>query len=230
MGLRVPKKQSIIRPPSHCTSCGERLKAIDLIPVFSYLFLGGKCRYCRATVSPLYPLIELVTACLFAVAPFIAHSFNELLMSWALISLLMIIFVSDLTYMLIPDRVLAVFAVLFLILKFGTLPLVEWGGLFVGAAVGFAVPFFVAVVSRGNMGGGDIKLFTLLGFVLGAKGVLVAFFLSTLYGSLIGGIGLLSGKLKRGKPVPFGPFIVFGTLTAYFFGDALLNWYFHLYK
>jgi leader peptidase (prepilin peptidase)/N-methyltransferase len=229
VGLRVPKKQSIIRPPSHCTSCGERLKAVDLIPVFSYLFLKGKCRYCRATVSPLYPLIELITACLFAVAPLTTHSFSELLISWALISLFMIIFVSDVTYMLIPDRVLAVFAVLFLILKLWTVPFGEWGGLFVGAAVGFAVPFFVAVVSRGNMGGGDIKLFALLGFVLGWKGVLVAFFLSTLYGSLIGGIGLLIGKFKRGKPVPFGPFIVFGTLTAYFFGDALLNWYLHLY-
>ncbi|HET7579546.1 MAG TPA: A24 family peptidase, partial [Bacillales bacterium] len=190
--------------------------------------LKGKCRYCGTGVSILYPFIEAATACLFTAAYYFFGWSGELIVSWVLISLLVIIFVSDLTYMLIPDRVLVAFAPLFLVLRLWVAPFDVWWQPLLGAAVGFAVLFGVAVISRGNMGGGDIKLFAVLGLVLGWKGVLAAFFLSTFYGALAGGAGLLTGKVKKGKPIPFGPFIVPGSLTAYFFGDALLNWYFHM--
>lgn len=227
VGLRVPQKQSLIHPPSHCPGCQNRLRAVDLVPVFSYIFLGGKCRFCRQRISPLYSIIELATACLFVAAAYIVGVSSELFVAWALISLLMIIFVSDIRYMLIPDKVVAFFAVVFLLLRLWVAPFAVWWQPLLGAAVAFMVVFVVAVVSRGNMGGGDIKLFTALGLALGWKGVLLAFFFSTFYGSLIGGIGLIIGKVKRGKPMPFGPFIVLGALTAYFYGDVLLNWYLH---
>jgi leader peptidase (prepilin peptidase)/N-methyltransferase len=83
----------------------------------------------------------------------------------------------------------------------------------------------IAVVSRGGMGGGDIKLFAVLGLVLGWQDVLLAFFFSCFYGAIIGGIGLLIGKVERRKPIPFGPFIVLGTITTYFIGSSLVEWY-----
>lgn len=228
-GLRLSKKQSIIHPPSHCPSCNHRLAPIDLIPVVSYLLLKGKCRYCRGKIAVLYPAIELVTACLFAAATFAIDSPAVLFLSWALISLLIIIIVSDISYMIIPDKVLVFFASLLLIFQCWMIPVTKWWQPITGAMVGFAVPFFIAVITRGNIGGGDIKLFAVLGFVLGWKGVLVAFFFSTFYGALIGGVGLVTGILRKRKPIPFGPFIALGALTAYFFGDAILNWYVHFF-
>lgn len=173
----------------------------------------------------MYPVIELATACLFAVAPFLVDGIAELVEAWLFISLLMIIFVSDFSYMLIPDKIVGVFAAMIVVLRFWILPFDGWWQPVFGAFIGFIVPLGVAVVSRGSMGGGDMKLFAVLGLVLGWKGVLLAFFFSTFYGSLIGGVGLVTGIVKRGKPMPFGPFIVPGALTAYFYGNALLNWY-----
>lgn len=228
VGLRVPMKQSLLYPPSHCPSCQNKLAPIDLIPIVSYLFLKGKCRSCGVKIDPLYPLIELMTACVFTAAALVAGFSIELIVAWSLISLLIIIFVSDVRYMLIPDRVLIVFALIFVLQRLWIAPAIHWWQPLAGACVGFIVPFIVAVVSRGNMGGGDIKLFAVLGILLGWEGVLTAVIFSAFYGAVIGGTGLLSGKIHRGQPIPFGPFIAVGALTSYFFGDSLLNWYFHL--
>ncbi|MFC4620161.1 prepilin peptidase [Camelliibacillus cellulosilyticus] len=227
IGLRVPEQVSIVRPPSHCPNCKRRLKAGELIPVFSYVFLGGKCRACQTKISPLYPAVELAAACLFTYAAIRFGFTPALLPTLALISLLLIVFVSDISYMLIPDKIVLFFAALFVILRI-FIPYVPWLDGIIGAAVGFGALYFAAVVSRGSMGGGDIKLFAVLGFVLGYKGVLLAFFFSCLYGTLIGGVGMIIGKVKKGIPIPFAPFIGLGALTAYFFGEKLLYWYFHL--
>lgn len=140
----------------------------------------------------------------------------------------MIIFVSDVTYMVIPDKVLLFFTGLFLLERI-FIPLEPWWDSIAGAAVGFFILLLIAVVSKGGMGGGDIKLFALLGIVVGIKIVLLSFFIATLYGALFGVIGLITGKLKRKNPIPFGPFIAAGTLTAYFYGDLILRNYFLLF-
>ncbi|HEU5140256.1 MAG TPA: prepilin peptidase, partial [Bacillales bacterium] len=171
VGLRVPKHQSILHPPSHCMSCGHNLSGSDLIPVLSYFLSKGRCRYCHVKVSALYPMIEASTAILFWAAYSAIGWSWELIAAWAIISLLVIIFVSDVHYMLIPDRVLVFFMPLFLVLRLWASPFEFWWQPFLGGAVGFIIPFAVAVVSRGNMGGGDIKLFLLLGLLLGWKGV-----------------------------------------------------------
>ncbi|NEU29779.1 prepilin peptidase [bacterium LRH843] len=227
VGMRIPVGESIVRPRSHCTTCNRDLGVIDLIPVFSYLFLRGKCRGCKTRISPLYPFVECMTGLLF-VFSFLHFGWSgETIVSMTMMSLFAIIFVSDLRYMLIPDKVLLFFLPLFLILRF-IFPLNPWWDMFVGAVVGFCLLLFVAIVSRGGMGGGDIKLFGVLGIVLGWKGILLTFFLSSLFGALVGGIGLLTGKVERGKPIPFGPFIVMGAITAYFFGESLVEWYISL--
>jgi leader peptidase (prepilin peptidase)/N-methyltransferase len=224
VGLRVPVGESIVFPRSHCPRCKRQLTARELIPVVSYVLQGGKCRGCGVRISLLYPLIELSTAILFTISPLLVGWSKELIVCWTLISLLMIIFVSDVRYMIIPDRVLLVFAAIFLIERI-FIPLSPWQDALIGAAVGFLLLFLIAVVSKGGMGGGDIKLFALLGFVLGWKMVLLAFFFSTLYGTVIGLIGMALGKVRRREPMPFGPAIVLGALTAYFFGQAIVEWY-----
>jgi leader peptidase (prepilin peptidase) / N-methyltransferase len=149
----------------------------------------------------------------------------ELIVALLLISLLAIIFVSDIRYMLITNNILLFFAPFFILLRLTIAPLDPWWDALVGAGIGFGLLLLIAVVSKGGMGGGDIKLFALLGLVLGWQNVLLAFFFSCFYGTIIAGVGMVLGKVKRGKPIPFGPFIVLGTFTAYFFGNSLVNWY-----
>mgnify|MGYP005840373261 CR=1 FL=1 len=224
VGLRVPKKQSIIAPRSACPACNHQLTAVELIPVFSYVLQQGKCRNCRKQISPLYPFIELLTAILFAISPFLVGWSKELIISWTLVSLLMIIFVSDVKYMIIPDKVLLFFAVIFMMERV-IVPLTPWWDSFQGAVIGFSLLFLIAFVSKGGMGGGDIKLFAVIGLALGVKMVLLSFFLATLFGAFFGFLVIAVGKAKRREPVAFGPYIVLGTLIAYFFGEVIFSWY-----
>lgn len=229
VGLRLPNGQSIVRPRSHCPMCKRTLGALELIPVFSYLFLKGKCKGCRTNISPLYALIEAATGGLFAYAFYHFWFQAETIVAFLLISLLVIVFVSDIHYMIIPDKVLLFFAPILLICRFTFAPLNPWWDPLLGAVIGFSLLLLIAVVSKGGMGGGDIKLFAVIGIVVGWKGVLVAFFLATLIGAVIGIIGLATRKMERGKPIPFGPYIVIGTLISYFFETEILHLYWNLF-
>ncbi|MBX9954482.1 prepilin peptidase [Peribacillus simplex] len=224
VGLSVPAGHSFANRRSACPSCGRTLTFFELIPVFSYMLQVGKCRGCKARISPLYPAVEMLTGVLFASAPIFLGWSSELLVGWILISLFMIIFVTDVAYMLIPDKILLFFIVIFIVLRF-SFPLMPWWDSIVGAAVGFSLLLSIAVVSKGGMGGGDIKLFAVIGFVLGMKIVLLSLLFACFYGALLGITGLLTGTLKKKTLIPFGPYIVFGTMTAYFWGDSLLYWY-----
>ncbi len=171
-------------------------------------------------------LLKSLTGILFVSAPLILGWQTELIVAWTLISLFIIITVSDLKYMLIPDKILLVFAGIFFIERI-FIPLTPWWDSFLGAAIGFVLLLLIAMISKGGMGGGDIKLFALIGFVVGTKIMLLSFFLATLYGALFGIIGLLFKIVKRGKPIPFGPFIGLGTLTAYYFHKEIIQYYLH---
>ena len=131
--------------------------------------------------------------------------------------------------MLIPDKILLFFAMLFFIVRVID-PLYPWWDSIIGAAAGFFLLLAVAVVSKGGMGGGDIKLFGLLGFFFGTKLVLLTFFLSCLFGAVVGLFLLFFGIVKRGKPMPFGPFIAIGAFTAYFHGTDIIGWYMQFFK
>lgn len=223
-GLRIPAKESIVMPRSACPSCGHTLAPLELVPVISYLVLKGNCRKCGKRISPLYPIIELMTGLLFAAAPLLLGWSMELIIAWALISLMVIIFVSDVMYMLIPNKILLFFTIVFLLLRI-FIPLDPWWDPLAGGLAGFMIPFFIAVISKGGMGGGDIKLFALVGLAIGLKGVLLSFIFATLLGAIFGVAGLIAGLVKRGEPMPFGPFIAAGTISAYFFGQDVLDWY-----
>lgn len=226
VGLRIPKGHSIIKPRSACMKCGNQLTPWELIPFFSYLMQRGKCRKCRVSISPIYPFFELMTGILFAIAPLVVTSVEELLVYLTLVSLMVIITVSDIAYMIIPDKVLLFFGGLFLV-EHIFYPSISWWDILVGAVVGFGLLLLIAIASRGGMGGGDIKLFGIIGLALGTKAVLLSFFFSTLVGAVIGLIGLLIGKVKRKKPMPFGPSIAIGTIIYLMYGQEILDWYFH---
>ncbi|MEC1748019.1 prepilin peptidase [Schinkia azotoformans] len=224
VGLRIPNNQSIVKPRSACPNCQKQLTAMQLIPIFSYVLQKGQCKNCNEKISPIYPSTELLTAILFTISPLLVGWSMELIVALTLVSMLIIIVVSDIKYMLIPDKVLIFFAPLFIIERI-FIPLDPWWNPILGAAIGFGLLLLIAIVSRGGMGGGDIKLFAILGLVLGWKLVLLAFFMSTLFGSIFGIIGLLIKKVERGKPMPFGPYIALGTIVTYYWGEILINWY-----
>ncbi|MGF6948246.1 leader peptidase (prepilin peptidase)/N-methyltransferase [Neobacillus sp. B4I6] len=226
VGLRVPLGKSIVTPRSSCPYCGHKLKLYELIPVLSYLIQKGKCRGCKSRISPIYPFFELLTGILFMTAPLVIGWSGELVVALSLISMFMIIIVSDIHYMLIPDKILIWFAGIFLLERI-IWPLNPWWDSLLGAVSGFIFLLLIAVASKGGIGGGDVKLYALLGLVLGFKLVLLSFFLSTLFGAVIGGLALLFRIVKRRQPIPFGPFIAAGTLTAYYWGSDLINLYMH---
>ncbi|MEK4426293.1 prepilin peptidase [Solibacillus sp. FSL K6-1523] len=224
VGLRVPKKESIISPPSHCTNCQRQLTIFDLIPVISYVLLRGKCRGCGVRFSPIYMITELLTGGLFAFAYWKIGLQPELAVALLFISLLMIINVSDIAYMIIPDKVLLFFLPL-LILARGFAPLEPWWDSLLGAIIGFGILLLIAVVSKGGMGGGDIKLFFVIGIVLGTVQTLLILFLAAFIGMVVGIVILIINNKGRKTPVPFGPSIALAAILVFFYGEPILQWY-----
>lgn len=228
VGLRVPKGESIVRPPSHCTVCDRNLTVKDLVPVFSYVFLKGKCRGCGTKIHWVYPVMELATGLLFAFAYYQLGFTLELVVALLFISLLVIITVSDIAYMLIPDKILLFFLIPLIVLRVFE-PLSPWWDSIVGAVVGFGVLFLIAIVSKGGMGGGDIKLFFVIGLVLGWVPTLLTLFLASIIGTVIGVISLRRTKQGRKTPIPFGPSIAIAAIIAYYYGESLVDWYVNLF-
>lgn len=149
---------------------------------------------------------------------------KELVVALIFISLLVIITVSDLAYMLIPNKILLPFGIALCLLRIVS-PLSPWWDSLLGAGVGFGVLLLIGIVSKGGMGGGDIKLFFVIGLVLGTIQTLLTLFLAALIGSIIGIIILKIKGKGRKTPIPFGPSIALAALIAYFYGTELVDWY-----
>ena len=221
---RIESKKSFLKGRSFCPHCKHTLSWLDLIPIFSYLFLRGKCRYCGKRISIQYPLVELATGFLFF---WIWNLFGILDFEfWILIScFLIIIFVYDLKHFIIPDSVL--FPAIIIALGYIFIFNYELITNHIFSALA-ASGFFGAIVlvSRGKwMGMGDVKLAILIGLLLGYPKVLVSLFFAFLIGAIIG-VGLIFLKKKTLKSeVPFGPFLILGIYIALFFGDAIIKWY-----
>lgn len=227
VGLRVPMKESIVTPPSHCTNCQTRLRAFDLLPVLSYCLQSGKCRYCKVSISPIYPIFELLTGILYLIG-YLNYGLSSTFVLYLLfVSLLVIISVSDYTYQLIPDKVLAFFLVAFLIFQAIFKP-VSWEISILGFLISFSVLYFIAVVTNGGMGGGDIKLFAVLGIVLGYKGFIVTFLIACLFGACYG-IIVKRKKNSKQTAIAFGPFIAIGAFVAFIWQEPIIEWYVNLF-
>lgn len=218
---RLPKNESIITPPSHCENCKKKLSWYELIPVFSYLIQKGKCRKCKEKISILYPIVELGTGLLFFYA-YLSYGFSyQFFVSMILSSLLIIIYISDIKYMIILDSPLIISAILIFILKwifFGSIEAllsIAWGLL--SFLIMFAIGRFGDILfKRESLGGGDIKLSFLFGMSLGYQMAIVAFVLSTFLALPYAFASLL---MKRTHEVPFGPFLVSALWIVFHFYD-----------
>ncbi len=225
VGYRLPNKMSLIKPNSHCTNCKKELKWYHLIPVFSYLFLGGKCAYCKSKIGIIHPLVELITGILFAIS---YYSFG---FTWsfgiALIisSLFAIIIVSDLNYLVIPDEILAVAGSLIVVFNFFNL-----GFIGVLKSIGCGLIMFIVmflIMKLGNkifkkesLGGGDIKLMLVLGMTLSLAMNIFSIFIASCIALPISIIILLKNK---DNIIPFGPFLVAGNLLVMFLKLDILD-------
>ncbi|SEQ11095.1 type 4 prepilin peptidase 1 Aspartic peptidase. MEROPS family A24A [Virgibacillus subterraneus] len=228
VGLRLPENIPFANDRSICPHCKHQLSWFENIPIISFVIQGAKCRHCKKEISFIYPVIELFTGILFALSYSLLGLNLEIITAILLISMLMIILVSDITYMLIPNRVLLFFLPLFIIIRI-IQPLNPWWSSILGVIIGITILALIIIISRGGMGAGDMKLFGILGIILGVDKVLLAFFLSCMIGAIIGMMLLLFRVIERNQPVPFGPYIVAATLITFFYGELLLNWYFNLF-
>ncbi|MBI5380004.1 MAG: prepilin peptidase [Nitrospirae bacterium] len=224
---RLPRSQSLVAPGSHCPSCQLPIRWYDNIPLLSFLRLRGRCRACGASISRRYPLVELLNAAGYA---WIAHRFGlgaEGAIYLALYSALLVVTFVDLEHQIVPDRITLPGIALGLLLGSTLLP-VGWQASFAGALLGGGLFYLIAVVSRGGMWGGEVKLIAMIGAFLGWKGVLLTIFLAALVGSVVG-IFLMVFKGKgRKDPIPFGPFLALGALLTLFWGGELMSLYFAL--
>lgn len=213
VGLRLPKGESIIKPASHCTNCDKKLKWYELIPILSYIIQGGKCRHCKNHISIKYPLYELLTGICFALLYIVFGFSTDIIIPLTLTSALIIVIISDIEYMVIPDEVLLFGTVILLV---ETLILKGWGaGLhsFLGGLLGFVLMYVIKLAGdfafkAESLGGGDIKLFFMLGLVFNFDTIVVILFLASFF-ALPYAISIM--LMKKDNVVPYGPFI---SLTA----------------
>ncbi|GEN50653.1 prepilin peptidase [Alkalibacterium pelagium] len=228
VGLRVPTKSLFSEKRSYCDTCQRTLSWRELIPVFSYLIQKGKCRGCHQRISLIYPLMEFATGILFASTYYFFGITNQMILGVLLISLIIPVSVSDIEYKRIPNRILIFFSPLFLIYRL-FFPLNPFYMSGIGAVVAFILVLIIILISKGGMGVGDLKYFTLFGFIFGLYHFLLLFFLSTLFGSIGGLITMKINRLGRKSRIAFGPYIGLAALTVFFVGEPLIDWYISLF-
>lgn len=233
---RIPNKQSISNPPSHCYNCKTRLKPLDLIPVLSWTFLGGKCRYCKQKISPRYALVELLTGILFVLV-YKVYGLNTITLYYLLlVSLLVIITFIDIDHYIIPDGLIifgTIGAMAFNILIQG-IGLKEslLGGLICGGGTLVLIYIIELIVKKEVMGGGDIKLFGMVGLFLGIKYGILTVLLSVYLGAIYGIFAIIYNRLKNkdySSMIPYGPFISLGALITVLCGTNIIDWYMNLF-
>ena len=233
--LRLHAGKAFIKGRSACPHCKHVLGPLELVPVLSWLALGGRCKHCHKAISVQYPLVELATAILFAVAS-LTHPFNtgadllELVFWLYIIGSLIVLTVYDLRWYLLPDKVLLpliIPAVAMLIAQ--ALIAHSFSAIMypIAAAVLFGGAFYLlAAVSKGRwMGGGDIKLAFVMGLLLGLQRTALALFIAFDTAAIVGVVLIAIHRKKRSDLIPFGPFLVLGTLAAYYWGTPILHWY-----
>jgi leader peptidase (prepilin peptidase)/N-methyltransferase len=221
--LRIPQKEPFILGRSLCPRCKHLLGARDLIPLFSFIRLRGRCRYCHGRISLRYPLVELVSGFL-CVAVVWVHGFSFLaVVNLVLIGILLTAALIDLEWLYVPNR-LVLFGFIcgtILSFRFG-IPL---GVPVFGAFMGTVPMLAIYLISRGGMGAGDVKLSGMIGVFLGWRLTVLALFLSFLSGAVIG-LGLVIIRKKgRKDAIPFVPFLAFGAVVASLWGGNIINWY-----
>lgn len=225
---RLPRQESIITPASHCPKCGEYLKVRDLIPILSFLLNRGKCRYCGKVINWQYPVVEVLTAFLFAI---LYHNFG-LHISFIIYSflscILIVCSVIDLQYKIIPNKITypALITALISSIFFNHIS-------FMGSLTGMLIPgglfLLLALLYGKGLGMGDVKLVALIGAVIGWQFTLIGIFLASLIASITGLILMIAGIMDRKTRIPFAPFIGLSTIISLFCGEELFSILMSLY-
>ena len=230
---RLPGGKSLLFPASHCVSCQRRLAIKDLIPVFSYLWLRGRCRYCRAFIPKRILWVEIGTGILFAYLYWNYGLSTELGVAAFYCCLFLVLLVIDLEHGIIPNKLVYPSLVIALVLS-AVLSQTKVVPGIVPAAVGFGIGLglflLIVLISRGGMGWGDVKMAALIGLVTGFPLVFVALFLAVVLGGLVAGILLLSKLRKRKESIPFAPYLSLGAIITLLFGNDLLSWYMGIFQ
>ncbi len=226
---RIPRRESVVWPSSHCPGCQAEIKPWDNIPILSYLFLRGRCRNCSERISPRYPLVEALSALLALgmlyrfglTAPFVIYYI------WACV-LLIITFI-DIDYQIIPDGlsigsiILGLAVVYWLPVSYRDSLL----GLVLGAGLLTAVIYgYYFLTGKQGMGGGDVKLLGMIGVFTGWQGVLFTIFMGSLIGTAFGLPWAFLQKKTMQAAIPFGPFLALGGLLYVLWGPQIIGWYF----
>lgn len=226
---RLPRRESVVWPSSHCPACAAPIAPYDNLPLLSFLVLGGRCRACRAPISLRYPTVEAANAAGYGLILWWFGAGWPAAAYALLFSSLLVITAIDLTHQIIPDAITLPGIPAGLILSATILPIGLLDSV-LGLLVGGGLLWFIAWVSpylfgKEGMGGGDIKLLAMVGAFLGWKPTLLTIMVGAMTGSLVG-ISLLSFKLlRRDQYIPFGPFLAFGALVALFFHQNIFAWY-----
>ncbi len=226
---RLPRRESVVWPSSHCPACAAPIAPYDNLPLLSFLVLGGRCRACRAPISLRYPTVEAANAAGYGLILWWFGAGWPAAAYALLFSSLLVITAIDLTHQIIPDAITLPGIPAGLILSATILPIGLLDSV-LGLLVGGGLLWFIAWVSpylfgKEGMGGGDIKLLAMVGAFLGWKPTLLTIMVGAMTGSLVG-ISLLSFKLlRRDQYIPFGPFLAFGALVALFFYQNIFAWY-----
>ena len=230
--FRLPKGESIVTPGSHCPHCDRPIKFYDNIPLLSYIFLGGRCRFCKETISLQYPLIEGITA-LSSLLFFMKYGPSwSYLFYFSFVAALIVITVIDLYHQIIPDGISIPGIGVGLLGSLVVPPLTFLNGL-LGVLLGGGSLLIVATLyqwlfKREGMGGGDVKLLAMIGAFLGWKAVILTILLSSLIGSITGIlIMVIQGKGFK-YAIPFGPFLSLGAVLSLVYGEWIIDWYFGL--
>lgn len=236
---RLPQDESVVKGRSYCDKCKKTLKWYDLVPVISFLILSGKCRYCRSSISFYYPVVEIITGFFFVLTFMYVYRLQTTVYGFSndltiilfyylfIISALIVVFFADLKYGIIPDKIIFPAIVIAGIydLRF-TIYESQFLNYFLSGFFAFLFFLVLYLMTRGRgMGFGDVKFVFLLGLFLGFPKIIPAFYISFLTGAFVGLVLILLKKKKlfSGATIPFGPFLVLGTIISLFFGESIIK-------
>jgi len=218
IGERLPKKENFTTSHSHCNSCKERLHFYDMIPIFSYLSSLGRCRHCKAKIPFMLPILELTTGLLYAVSYYSFGLSYELLLALGVVSILMIVLVTDLTYYIIPDEVVAFFIFYFIIVQYFRLGFEGTCSHIVTGLFLFLLMFFIMLLGekifkKESLGGGDVKILFIFGLVLEPILGVLSIFIGSLIALPVALVILVTNKEHM---IPFGPFLILSFALIFF--------------
>ena len=229
---RLPRGESVVNPPSRCPSCGRSLRWFENVPVLGYLLLGGRCRTCRAVVSPMYPIVEAGTALLFMLQYWQLGWQPLLGVRLAFVAAMVALFVIDLQHRILPNAITLPGVVIGVAASLLVGP--GWRASLIGIAVGggslWAIgEAYFRIRGEEGMGMGDVKMLAMIGAFLGWQLMLVTLLIASLAGSVFGGGMILLNRGSMKYALPLGSFLAAGALIATHVGQRLLSWYLGFY-